>query len=65
MNKQTFKKLCEQKGLDAETVAYNCGHRIEDLKLYKGEIFKPCYFVGGYPKYEFIAKYEIKLEDCI
>ena len=65
MNIKTFKKICDAKNLNSEDVLYNCGYDINELRLHKGEIFKPCFYIGGKPKYEYIAKYEVILEDCI
>lgn len=65
MKKETLKKICESKKLDFETVLHNCGWNVEELRLYKGEIFKPAFFVGGKPQYQYLAQYEIALEDCI
>lgn len=65
MKYETFKKICSEKKLDFETVEYNCGFAIKDLKLYKGEIFKPCFYINGKPSYKFLAQYEIDFADCV
>ena len=65
MNEKTLKTMCKEKNLDFDLVVYNIGHRIQDLRLYKGEIFKPWIWIGSKPKYQYLAQYEIKLEDCV
>lgn len=65
MKKETLKKMCEAQELNYDDVVYNCGDKVEDLRLYGGKIYHPRTFIYGKPYYTYAEHYEVILEDCV
>lgn len=65
MNEKTLRKICKEKNINFDDFVENCGWQISELRLYKGEIFKPYIYHCGKPFYKYLAQYQIILEDCV
>lgn len=63
MKELKLKEIIEKAGYNYEHTTYNMGTPIKDLKLYKGIVYKPQFYVDGTPKYEYSNRFAINFED--
>lgn len=62
MKKETFERICKEQNIDAKMVLYNIEWELEDLKVYKNKVYKPCWFINGKPYYQYNKKCLIDLQ---